>query len=441
MDIKTLQINLKNLMNKWFYTREQIHQLLEDYVTVDNNGILNVGLPSAEKITLTTANNAITTADVAEVTAKVTDNSNNVAFGVPVQFVNRATREVLYNGTTDENGECDFQYFTEEAEILPIQAIISNDYIFRDDGRLNSYTSWDSSTNVTLEHNSTNTRMYATDTSGATATLTSLVLAGYNDIGFKVKLVDGTATTDFCGIRECTSNGADVANGYTTDFNLDQLNLEVGEWYHFNITVLDDRFVLYCKETGENLRIWNDDGAPAYYKFVLYCDDDVSTIDFSDVRINKTSDDLSMFIKDKDNFLTHNQWTCTDYLKNTNGFTNSIYCQILSTTDYYSNGERSLKIIKTGDGAAYARIKFTGDILEKTITLRGILKNNSLTSSISLFEMYDNEIINHATVGVPANFLQEVSLSLTTTNQNDYLIIQFLVYDEAVIDDLQLNIQ
>lgn len=146
-------------------------------------------------------------------------------------------------------------------------------------------------------------------------------------------------------------------------------------------------------------------------------------------------------IKDKDNFLTHNQWTCTDYLKNTNGFTNSIYCSIVSTIDYYSNGERSLKIIKTGDGGAYARINFTGDILEKTITLIGIIKNNSLTSSISLFEMYDNGIINQVTVGVPANILQEVSLSLTTTNQNDYLIIQFLVYDEAFIDDLQLNIQ
>lgn len=55
--------------------------------------------------------------------------------------------------------------------------------------------------------------------------------------------------------------------------------------------------------------------------------------------------------------------------------------------------------------------------------------------------MYDNGIINQVTVGVPANILQEVSLSLTTTNQNDYLIIQFLVYDELFIDDLQLNIQ
>ena len=364
MDIKTLQINLKNLMNKWFYTREQIHQLLEDYVTVDNNGILNVGLPSAEKITLTTANNAITTADVAEVTAKVTDNSNNVAFGVPVQFVNRATREVLYNGTTDENGECDFQYFTEEAEILPIQAIISNDYIFRDDGRLNSYTSWDSSTNVTLEHNSTNTRMYATDTSGATATLTSLVLAGYNDIGFKVKLVDGTATTDFCGIRECTSNGADVANGYTTDFNLDQLNLEVGEWYHFNITVLDDRFVLYCKETGENLRIWNDDGAPAYYKFVLYCDDDVSTIDFSDVRINKTSDDLSMFIKDKDNLLTVNQWSAGTYL-------NSTYGIVIGSGANASIEHELLKITFQSTGISNIKINYdvSSDDIGKTLTI------------------------------------------------------------------------
>lgn len=352
MDIKTVSVNLKNLMNKWFYTREQIHQLLEDYVTVDNNGILNVGLPSAEKITLTTQNNAITTADVAEVTAKVTDSNNNATFGVPVQFVNRATREVLYNGTTDENGECDFQYFTEEAEILPIQARISNDYIFRDDGRLNSYTSWDGNTNVTLEHNSTNTRMYATDTSGATATLSSLVLAGYNDIDFKVKLVDGTATTDFCGIRECTSVGADVANGYTTDFNLDQLNLTVGEWYHFHISVLDDRFVLYCKETGENLRIWNDDGAPAYYKFVLYCDDDVSTIDFSDVRINKTSDDLSMFIKDKNNLVSTTIWSGGEYSWNTNNMQLSTV-KLTSTKDFYTNGDSSYKITTTDNGGYF----------------------------------------------------------------------------------------
>ena len=440
MDIKTVSVNLKNLMNKWFYTREQIHQLLEDYVTVDNNGILNVGLPSAEKITLTTQNNAITTADVAEVTAKVTDSNNNATFGVPVQFVNRATREVLYNGTTDENGECDFQYFTEEAEILPIQARISNDYIFRDDGRLNSYTSWDGNTNVTLEHNSTNTRMYATDTSGATATLSSLVLAGYNDIDFKVKLVDGTATTDFCGIRECTSSGESVANGYTADFNLDQLNLEVGEWYHFHISVLDDRFVLYCKETGENLRIWNDDGAPAYYKFVLYCDDDVSTIDFSDVRINKCSDDLSMFIKDTDNLAVHNVWSGTDYLHNIQGVTSSNTVQLSSSKEYSYNQDRSIKAISDFEG--YNGVYLGELTLDIGVTVKGqvyILNNTGYNCQLRWMEI--DQGYNSVDIPTSPNF-QKITVQRKKVTDANIVLVAIIRHPSTIyIDHVMINIQ
>ncbi len=446
MDIKTVSVNLKNLMNKWFYTREQIHQLLEDYVTVDNNGILNVGLPSAEKITLTTQNNAITTADVAEVTAKVTDSNNNATFGVPVQFVNRATREVLYNGTTDENGECDFQYFTEEAEILPIQARISNDYIFRDDGRLNSYTSWDGNTNVTLEHNSTNTRMYATDTSGATATLSSLVLAGYNDIDFKVKLVDGTATTDFCGIRECTSSGESVANGYTTDFNLDQLNLTVGEWYHFHISVLDDRFVLYCKETGENLRIWNDDGAPAYYKFVLYCDDDVSTIDFSDVRINKTSDDLSMFIKDTENLLTFNQWTGGDYSHNLTGIVYSNFSSLEVSKEYSSNDDCSFKFYNPTSYDAFFNIEYEvpPNNVGKTIKccFDYNLKNNYFR--FNLIQTNNAAEVDRVWTNGVSTTNAQINLTTTLLEETTRITIRLCLYEGTdnilFLDNFNLNI-
>ena len=446
MDIKTVSVNLKNLMNKWFYTREQIHQLLEDYVTVDNNGILNVGLPSAEKITLTTQNNAITTADVAEVTAKVTDSNNNATFGVPVQFVNRATREVLYNGTTDENGECDFQYFTEEAEILPIQARISNDYIFRDDGRLNSYTSWDGNTNVTLEHNSTNTRMYATDTSGATATLSSLVLAGYNDIDFKVKLVDGTATTDFCGIRECTSSGESVANGYTADFNLDQLNLEVGEWYHFHISVLDDRFVLYCKETGENLRIWNDDGAPAYYKFVLYCDDDVSTIDFSDVRINKCSDDLSMFIKDKENILTFNQWTAGEYKNNFQDFKSYGEYEKEITHDNSYIGDKSIKIINNTTELTFLYIQqsISSEDINKTVTVSMDMQtNNPIYLQLMLYGESGLLSVNEITISSSTTFNQ-YNISKNILENTSFITIRIRNNQQnntSFIDNLSLIIQ
>ena len=282
--------------------------------------------------------------------------------------------------------------------------------------------------------------MYATDTSGATATLTSLVLAGYNDIGFKVKLVDGTATTDFCGIRECTSNGADVANGYTTDFNLDQLNLEVGEWYHFNITVLDDRFVLYCKETGENLRIWNDDGAPAYYKFVLYCDDDVSTIDFSDVRINKTSDDLSMFIKDKLNQLSYNIWSGGDYNTNFNLVTNN--CSTLFVTENASNGDYCIKL--TGTGWAAVDIPFSNDW--NSITVSSDILTNSSSALFGTQVIYQDSY-KSTEVNLPVNkqVTAEVSYDIdktkTITKLRIFLQLQSSSESEAYWDNLNLIIQ
>ena len=348
MDIKTVTINLKNLMNKWFYTREQIHQLLEDYVTVDNNGILKVGLPSAEKITLTTQNNAITTADVAEVTAKVTDSNNNATFGVPVQFVNRATREVLYSGSTDENGEIDFQYFTEEAEILPIQAKISNDYVFRDDGRLNSYTAWGRSNNVTIQHISTHSIVSRADTSSSpVGTLETILLSGYCDIDFKVKIPsDGSTNIQFCRIVEQTSTGNLVDNGSRNNFKLSDLNLTTEKWYNFHISVLDDRIVLYCKDTGETKRIWLDEAYP-YYRFQLIVSSSVPTICFSDMKITRCSDDLSMFIKDTVNIAKFNMWAAGDYTNDLTDITTGQAGQKISISKEYSyNGDYSYKIFR-----------------------------------------------------------------------------------------------
>lgn len=349
MDIKTVTINLKNLMNKWFYTREQIHELLEDYVTVNNQGILSVGIPSPEKITLTTTNNAITTADVAEVTAKITDNSNNPSFGVPVEFVNRATREILHSGATDENGECDFEYFTEDAEILPIQARISNDYLFKDDGRLNSHTNWPVNiSDSILERRNTYTRMYGEDPT-IIPTIYSPVLSGYTDIQFKIKIVDGTSNTPgqakFCKFSECDSSGTNINNGAKKNFTLGDFNLNSrGVWYTLQISVLDDRFVLHCKETGESQKIWFSGSLPSYYHFGFTCDgSNFITLDFCDVKINRTSDDLSMFIKDKENLLHFNVWSGGDYNKSTNGFVGNSNTFAV-TNNWSSNNDYSIKI-------------------------------------------------------------------------------------------------
>ena len=331
MDIKTVTINLKNLMNKWFYTREQIHELLEDYVTVNNQGILSVGIPSPEKITLTTTNNAITTADVAEVTAKVTDNSNTPSYGVPVEFVNRATREVLHHDTTNSDGECVFEYFTEEAEILPLQARISNDYIFKDDGRLNSHNSWDRVADATLVRYDTYSCLQPSGS--ASPILYSLLLSGYTDITFKIKFY----TLARMGLISCSSTGTDQAN--FKYFDASQLGLSADTWYTIQFSCLDDRIIIYCKETG-NVKVEWIDSLPSYYKFYLTTSNSAS-IDFCDVKINRASDDLSMFIKDTGNLAPHSWWTGLDYENSLNPTVNSVATN--RTKEHSTNGDFSIK--------------------------------------------------------------------------------------------------
>lgn len=50
-------------------------------------------------------------------------------------------------------------------------------------------------------------------------------------------------------------------------------------------------------------------------------------------------------VKDKNNLVDYNVWSGTDYLKNITGFTKSP----TSSTDWSSNGERSLKLTRTSD--------------------------------------------------------------------------------------------
>lgn len=446
MDIKTLQINLKNLMNKWFYTREQIHKLLEEYVIVDSGGILRVGLPSAKEITLTTTNNAITTADVAEVKATVTGNTDQeLVYGVPVQFVNRATREVLYNGTTDENGECLFQYFTEEAEILPIQARISNDFIFRDDGRLNSYEAWDYNNNVTIQHISTHSIVSRADTSSSVGTLGTLLLSGYCDIDFKVKIPsDGSADVLFCRIVEQTSTGQLVDNGSSNTFKLSDLNLTTEKWYNFHISVLDDRIVLHCKDTGETKRIWLDEAYP-YYRFQLLPSSSVPTICFSDVKITRCSDDLSMFIKDKENLFNYNIWSAGQYLNNTTGFSRFGEGEFTLTKKQMNIGEYSIKIflsepLQTGFKGLKTTIQIDETSLNKRLIWTFDLINLATNNARIVIVCGD---INHKVYVPKSQEITTVSLTteLTATTVECYVTFNTGMSGEYYISNLQAHIQ
>ena len=437
MDIKTVTINLKNLMNKWFYTREQIHELLEDYVTVNNQGILSVGIPSPEKITLTTTNNAITTADVAEVTAKVTDNSNTPSYGVPVEFVNRATREVLHHDTTNSDGECVFEYFTEEAEILPLQARISNDYIFKDDGRLNSHNSWDRVADATLVRYDTYSCLQPSGS--ASPILYSLLLSGYTDITFKIKFY----TLARMGLISCSSTGTDQAN--FKYFDASQLGLSADTWYTIQFSCLDDRIIIYCKETG-NVKVEWIDSLPSYYKFYLTTSNSAS-IDFCDVKINRASDDLSMFIKDTGNLLTFNQWTCGDYNQNMTGFSSVAPEENIELNKNYTiNGDTSIKLTGNNNNTVmiYAVYNISSEDIGKTLTLKAHCFKEGGNPSLQLLFYNQNSFLKGTETQVSSNTFEEYTLTYTIPSNTTLVHIRLRSVNTDTtyyVDNLHLIIQ
>ena len=100
-----------------------------------------------------------------------------------------------------------------------------------------------------------------------------------------------------------------------------------------------------------------------------------TSIDFCDVKINRASDDLSMFIKDTENLATYNQWSGGDYSHNTNGlqvYTNQPIT-ITIDKDHSTNNDSSFKVVSTGKLWGFIDILITdfdiGDKIQATIDL------------------------------------------------------------------------
>ena len=294
--------NLRQLINNHFFDRDQTKEILENFVTVDNNSVLHVGLPEPANVALTTPNNAITTADVGTLKAKVTDANSNNCYGVPVDFVNRKTREVIGQGITDLNGEAYYNFRLEDSDIFSVQAKLSQDYLFHDGAILNNTATWGNSGNIVQEIYHDYTLIYKDDDS-LDSLLYSPTLSGYTEISFKAKLVDAAASDSFCGLIETNSSG--TVTGTLNGITLSQLGLTAannGQWYKFYINVLGTDVLIKAinLETGAvstaNVTL---SAAMSYFSFCFVLTGDLTTTYFSDVKINKCSDDLTMFVKDK----------------------------------------------------------------------------------------------------------------------------------------------
>ena len=319
----TEQYNLRKLINNHFFDRDQTKEILENFVTVDNNSVLHVGLPEPANVALTTPNNAITTADVGTLKAKVTDSNSNNCYGVPVDFVNRKTREVIGQGITDLNGEAYYNFRLEDSDIFSVQAKLSQDYLFHDGAILNNTATWGNSGNIIQEIYHDYTLIYKDDDS-LDSLLYSPTLSGYTEISFKAKLVDAAANDSFCGLIETNSSG--TVTGNLNGVTLSQLGLTAannGQWYKFYINVLGTDVLIKAinLDTGAvSTASVTLSAAMSYFSFCFVLTGDLTTTYFTDVKINKCSDDLTMFVKDKD--VTYLFWDIGTIAKwDTNGVT------------------------------------------------------------------------------------------------------------------------
>ena len=294
--------NLRQLINNHFFDRDQTKEILENFVTVDNNSVLHVGLPEPTSVALTTPNNAITTADVGTLKAKVTGANSVNCYGVPVDFVNRKTREVIGQGITDLNGEAYYNFRLEDSDIFSVQAKLSQDYLFHDGAILNNTASWGDLGNIVQEIYHDYTLIYKDDDS-LDSLLYSPTLSGYTEISFKAKLVDAAAGDSFCGLIETNSSG--TVTGNLNGVTLSQLGLTAasnGQWFKFYINVLGTDVLIKAVNiaTGAvstaNVTL---SSAMSYFSFCFVLTGDLTSTYFTDVKINKCSDDLTMFVKDK----------------------------------------------------------------------------------------------------------------------------------------------
>ena len=403
---KIEQHNLRQMINNHFFDRDQTKEILENFVTVDNNSVLHVGLPEPANVALTTPNNAITTADVGTLKAKVTDANSNNCYGVPVDFVNRKTREVIGQGITDLNGEAFYNFRLEDSDIFSVQAKLSQDYLFHDGAILNNTASWGDLGNIVQEIYHDYTLIYKDDDS-SDSLLYSPTLSGYTEISFMAKLVDAAANDSFCGIIETNSSG--TVTGNLNGVTLSQLGLTSssnGQWFKFYINVLGTDVLIKAVnvDTGAvSTASVTLSAAMSYFSFCFVLTGDLTSTYFSNVKINKCSDDLTMFVKDR----IYSGWELLLYdigisSNHTDIYASSSSVDITRTSDYTS-------LTKSNSASTTADLRINTNIplesyIEFDIKVIGSssnglfarwIQNNNAMTGISLDDFNENLNIWH----------------------------------------------
>ena len=143
-------------------------------------------------------------------------------------------------------------------------------------------------------------------------------------------------------------------------------------------------------------------------------------------------------MKDKNNLTTYNVWSGTDYLKNTQNFSNGNGLKISSSNSFSSNGENSLKIIRDADSGFYLDMPSLSGV-EGTLTFKCYIYSPESDITIT-FRTNNGEVSR--TVFPSSNIFEEIILSCIIPDDYTYIFVRLLPRSKSIsfIDNVKLII-
>jgi len=150
------------------------------------------------------------------------------------------------------------------------------------------------------------------------------------------------------------------------------------------------------------------------------------------------SEDITMFVKDKNNLLTHNQWTGTDVTHDTTGFT-PFNSTIESSISYSSNGNRSLKVTVENTGYKDVRL-YPPSTLSTGITVICSVKILNPNGRVYVRIYENNDQFSVVDVPVSREW-QLITVTQTLTSELQQLnVASSSTPNEYYVDDISLVI-
>ena len=149
-------------------------------------------------------------------------------------------------------------------------------------------------------------------------------------------------------------------------------------------------------------------------------------------------------VKDKDNILTHNQWSGGEYDKNSQSDINLSTATVIISDEHSSNGEYSYKVTPSSE-TGYFNIIFDSlnDVAGKTALLTLDYLTNSSTSRVNIIQVNSNngEIDRKWVQLTSDNIFNEVILTSQLQDDCVKIIIRVLLDTVLFLDNITLKIQ